>query len=156
MSAQHRPGYTCEACEGFCLQPVEMVFHAGVEMSFRIGQRVRHRDYKGKRVTGVVTGLMLDSECGLMITAKLDAPIVIPAGDGYAACDIYTQQASAHEFTPFDDRDELIVTLLAALEDAKTGLQWYRDRNPGQSDGSDDEAMARIEAALAKAAGSDS
>lgn len=41
--------------------------------------------------------------------------------------------------------------LLEALEEARTGLLWYRDRNPGQSDGSDDEAMERIVAAIAKA-----
>ena len=44
--------------------------------------------------------------------------------------------------------------LLEALEEARAGLLWYQDRNPGQRDGSDDEAMARIDAAIAKATGS--
>lgn len=44
-------------------------------------------------------------------------------------------------------------SLLAALEEARTGLLWYRDRNPGQADGSDDEAMERIDDAIFKATG---
>jgi hypothetical protein len=43
--------------------------------------------------------------------------------------------------------------LLAALEEARTGLQWYRDSFPEATDGSDDEAMTRIDAAIAKATG---
>lgn len=43
--------------------------------------------------------------------------------------------------------------LLAALEEARDGLRWYQDRNPGQTDSSDDEAMARIAAAIARATG---
>jgi hypothetical protein len=43
--------------------------------------------------------------------------------------------------------------LLEALEEARTGLLWYQDRHPGSADGSDDEAMARIDAAIAKANG---
>lgn len=35
-----------------------------------------------------------------------------------------------------------------ALEPAKNGLAWYRDRHPEDADGSDDEADARIAAAL--------
>lgn len=41
--------------------------------------------------------------------------------------------------------------LLAALEEARDGLRWYQDSYPAATDGSDDEAMARIDAALAKA-----
>lgn len=44
--------------------------------------------------------------------------------------------------------------LLAALEEARTGLRWYQDRNPGQADSSDDEAMERINEAITKAGGS--
>lgn len=43
--------------------------------------------------------------------------------------------------------------LLQALEEARNGLLWYRDRYPEAVDGSDDEAMARIDAAIAKATG---
>ena len=39
--------------------------------------------------------------------------------------------------------------LAAALRDARDGLLWYQERFPEVVDGSDDEAMARIEAALA-------
>ena len=127
---------------------------AGVEISLRIGQRVRHQDYKGRRVTGIVMGLTVDAERGLMVDCVLDAPIIIPPGRGYNEIAIHRQHAPAHEFSPFDDRDELIAGLLAALEEARTGLRWYQDRNPGQTDGSDDEAMARIDAAIAKATGS--
>jgi hypothetical protein len=89
---------------------------AGIEMSLYIGQRVRHQDYQGKRVTGVVRGLTVDTDRGLMVSCVLDAPIVIPAGEGYRETCIHHQYAPAHEFAPFDDRDELIAEMLAALE----------------------------------------
>lgn len=41
--------------------------------------------------------------------------------------------------------------LLAALEEARQGLAWYQETHPESVDGSDDEAMARIDAAIAKA-----
>ena len=44
--------------------------------------------------------------------------------------------------------------LLAALEEARNGLRWYQESYPTATDGSDDEAMARINAAIAKATGS--
>lgn len=87
---------------------------AGVDLSFRIGQRVRHQDYKGKRVTGVVRGLSIDSEQGLMVSIALDAPIVIETGVS-RPIDIWDQTAPAHEFAPFDDRDELIADMLGVL-----------------------------------------
>lgn len=151
MSA-HTPGQACDECEGHCLQPVVRHVDAGVEMSLRIGQRVRHQDYDGKRVTGIVMGLFIE-DCRLMVDIVLDAPIVIPEGHGFAAINIHRQHAPAHELSPFDEHDETIAGLLAALEEARTGLLWYRDRNPGQSDGSDDEAMARIDGAIAAARG---
>lgn len=126
-------------------QPVD----AGVEMSFRIGQRVRHQDYKGQRVTGVVRGLSIESERGLIVDIALDAPIVIPAGHGYAAISLYTQHAPAHEFSPFDERDELVAEMLEALQ-------------PFAAHNSSDETItitvrtadvARARAAIAKATG---
>lgn len=42
----------------------------------------------------------------------------------------------------------VIQQAIEALEEAQTGLAWYRDRNPDQSDGSDDEAALRIEHAI--------
>lgn len=42
----------------------------------------------------------------------------------------------------------VIQQAIEALEEAQTGLAWYRDRNPEQSDGSDDEAALRIEHAI--------
>lgn len=44
--------------------------------------------------------------------------------------------------------------LVDALEHARAGLLWYQDRYPEATDSSDDEAMALIDAALAKATGS--
>lgn len=44
------------------------------------------------------------------------------------------------------ERDEL----LAALEEAKNGLLWYRAEFPDAESEADDEAMARIDAAIAK------
>lgn len=88
---------------------------AGVQMQFRIGQRVRHTDYKGQRVTGVVRALSIDGEQGLMVSIALDTPIVIPEGPGYAAINIHTRHAQAHEFSPFDERDELIAEMRELL-----------------------------------------
>lgn len=87
---------------------------AGVEISLRIGQRVRHRDCKGRRVTGTVRALAIEDR-ELMVTIALDEPIVIPASDDIRQIDIYTQHVPAHELAPFDDRDELIAELVAAL-----------------------------------------
>lgn len=112
MSAHHTPGRQCDECEGFCLQPM-----AGIEMSIRIGQRFRHRDHRGQRVTGVVRGLSLDSDDVLRVDLVLDAPIVIQAiGPDDRAVDIWRQCVPAHELTPFDERDELMAELMAALQ----------------------------------------
>jgi hypothetical protein len=117
-------------------QPPTQLLDAGADMSFRIGQRVRHLDYKGQRMTGVVRGLSLDSEQGLMVSIALDSPIVIPAGEGYSETTIWNQHAPAHEFRPFDERDELIAGLLEALqrivtaadsEAAAGGEMWYAE-----------------------------
>ena len=43
--------------------------------------------------------------------------------------------------------------LLEALQEARNGLAWYQSMYPGATDGSDDEAMERIDAALAQAEG---
>lgn len=114
MSQKHTPGRVCDACEGFCLEPVSSV-SAGVELSLRIGQHVKHRDFNGRRVTGIVTGLSIDSEGSMKADIALDAPIVIAAGEG-RPLDLWRQCVPAHELTPFDDRDELIDDLLHALQ----------------------------------------
>lgn len=98
MSAQHTPWS-----------------QAGIALTLQIGQRVRHCDYKGQRVTGTVRGLMTEEQA-LMATIGLDQPIVIPAGHGCRQVDIYTQHVPAHELAAFDDRDELIAEMLAALK----------------------------------------
>ena len=120
---------------------------AGVEISLRIGQRVRHQDYAGKRVTGVVMGLSVDHEHGLMVDCALDEPIVIPAGHGFNETKIYRQHAQAHEFSPFDDRDELIEALQSALQD----LAAYHDDVPKAAD---QRLLDAAYAAIAKATGS--
>ena len=43
--------------------------------------------------------------------------------------------------------------LSSALEEARTGLIWYQENFPTDTNGSDDEAMARIDAALEQAKG---
>jgi len=98
--------------------PQPKIHTATADLSFRIGQRVRHVDYDGKRVTGLIRGLTVDGERGLMVSIALDSPIVIPAGHGYSATNIYQQHAPAHEFAAFDERDEILAELLAALYDA--------------------------------------
>lgn len=142
MSAQHTPAR----------QLARGLVDAGVELSLRIGQRVRHcNDFKGRRVIGVIRALSL-SEDVLHAEIGLDEPLVIDAlSPEDRAIHLYRQNVPAHELTPFDERDEVISQLLQALDEARNGLLWYRDRNPGQSDGSDDEAMERIDAAIAKA-----
>ncbi|WPG35156.1 hypothetical protein [Variovorax sp. EBFNA2] len=88
----------------------------GIVISLHIGQRVRHRDYKGQRVTGIVHGLSLDSDRVLEADIVLDAPIVVPArNEEDRALSIWRQHVPAHELAPFDDRDELIAEMLAAL-----------------------------------------
>lgn len=112
----HTPGRLCDECEGFCLQAAARHADAGVDMTFRIGQRVRHRDYKGRRVTGVVCVLSVDSDRGLMVEIVLDEPIVIEAREpGDRPIDIYRQHAPAHEFSAFDERAELVAEMLTAL-----------------------------------------
>lgn len=89
---------------------------AGIAMSLAIGQHVRHQDFGGKRVTGRVTSLSIDDNV-LSAVIVLDAPIVIPArGEGDRPVDIWRQCVPAHELTPFDERDEVIAELVAALE----------------------------------------
>lgn len=88
--------------------------NAGVEMTIRIGQRVRHQDYKGQRVTGVVCGLSVEDR-ELMVDIALDAPIVIPASEDYREVRIYRQHVPAHELAPFDEREELISGMLGLL-----------------------------------------
>lgn len=112
---------------------------ASAEICLRIGQRVRHLPYQGQRTTGVVHGLAVDGERGLMVDMVLDTPIVIPATAEYPAVSIYRQHAQAHEFTPLDERDELIEQLVDALRDAL-------DYEPGWA--------AKAAAAVAKAIGS--
>lgn len=60
--------------------------------------------------------------------------------------------SSRHAFGQAITADHYL-EVLEALEEARTGLAWYQDRYPEAQDGSDDEAMARIDAAIAKAVG---
>ena len=91
----------------------------GISLNLSIGQRVRHHDYNGTRVTGVVRGISVSSERVLEADIVLDAPIVIPArGDGDREISIWHQHVAAHELAPFDDRDEVIAELAAAFTEA--------------------------------------
>lgn len=56
------------------------------------------------------------------------------------------KEADAHLISAAPD-------LLAALEEARAGLAWYQAMFPETASGSDDEAMERIDAAIAKATG---
>ena len=89
---------------------------ASAEISLRIGQRVVHGIHGGKRVTGVVRSLGIEDDRGLMVTILLDAPIVIPPyGEDDREILIHWQTAQAHEFAPFDERDELLAEMRTAL-----------------------------------------
>jgi hypothetical protein len=153
MNAQHTPGRVCGECEGFCLQPVARV-DAGVEVSLRIGQRVRHRDYRGKRVTGTVRGLCVDSDRALQADIVLDAPIVIEARSSEdREIEIWHQHVPAHELAPFDDRDDVISDLLAAAAMAEALLARQRWIVDGSSTDPEAIALIALRAAIAKATG---
>lgn len=88
---------------------------AGVALNLTIGQRVRHHDYKGQRVTGVVQSLSIE-DGRLMAGISLDEPIVIPArSDDEREIRLYNQHVFAVELAPFDERDELIGELASHL-----------------------------------------
>lgn len=147
MSAQHVSGGLCDNCEGHCLRPVAGHFDAGLEMSVRIGQHVRHRDYQGKRVTGVVRGISLDGDGRLEAHIVLDAPIVIPKHAGIdREISIWHQHVPIIELAPFDERDEQIAELASAL-----GELLYVLEPPEEHDGELYRAAdAKARAALAK------
>lgn len=84
-------------------------------------------------------GRVIGGMCYVILFDKNE--IVDPAAD---VLELHPRFAKMQE-----QRDKL----LAALQEARTGLLWYQDRNPGQTDGSDDEAMARIEGAITDAGG---
>lgn len=121
---------------------------AGVDISLRIGQHVRHRDYKGQRVTGTLRGLSFDSDNVLTADIVLDAPIVLPArGEGDRQVDIWRQCVPAVELSPLDDRDELIAELLAPL-------QFCVQNDGGECLGDHPARLAAALAAIKKATGS--
>lgn len=122
---------------------------ARLALALHIGQRVRHQDYQGRRVTGIVQGLWVDIGRGLMVDCVLDAPIVIPPGDGYDEVRIQRQYAPANEFAPFDDRDELLTELLKAAQAIRPHLPdvWSLDGAGMQP------AVQALDAAIAKATG---
>jgi hypothetical protein len=127
---------------------------AGIDLSIRLGQRYRHRDYAGKRVTGTASGISVDSEGELRVDLVLDAPIIIPArGDGDTEIRLWRQHVPAHELAPFDDREELIATLMQALQ----AEQEWRARNAcGALDPEWDYQVmvaAKIDAAIVAAGG---
>lgn len=127
---------------------------AEMRVQFAIGQRVRHTDFDNKRVTGVVHGMSIEAERGLMVTVRLDEPIVIPpltGVEGDRETLIHWQTAQAHEFAPFDERDELIGELLEALIAVKEVLDFAigADLVPPSADG----PAVMAAAAIAKATG---
>lgn len=137
-TAQHTPG------------PV-----AGLEIALRIGQHVRHHDFHGKRVTGIVRGLSVDGEDVLHADIALDEPIIIPVlGPDDHDLPIYRQHVPAHELAPFDEREELIAQLLDAARAAEAVL----GRQKWIEGSTDPEAVAlfNLRAAIAKATGSGS
>lgn len=130
---------------------------AGVEISLRIGQRVRHRDFHGKRVTGVVRGLSVDNEDNaLHADIVLDEAIVIPpinADDRELR--IYRQYVPAHELAPFDEREELIAALLGVAQRCEQRLAAEKWRTDGPREALAPEAVLLLDlrTAIAKARG---
>lgn len=122
--------------------------NAGIEISLRIGQHVRHRDHLGKRVTGIVNSLQVEAEQGLTASVVLDEPIIIPArGENDREIRINCQTAPVTEFAPFDERDEQIAELLKALRKAQAGLIEARGFIEN------DELLYEIDIAIANVAG---
>jgi hypothetical protein len=120
---------------------------AGIALNLTIGQRVRHRDYKGQRVTGTVRGLSIAPDRVLDVDILLDAPIVIPAsGLDDREVSIWHQRVPAHELAPFDEREELIAGLLSSLQALLAAMD----------DGSDEPELVAARAAVAKATGATS
>ncbi|ANB54805.1 hypothetical protein WM43_20185 [Aeromonas veronii] len=78
-----------------------------------------------------------------------------PSGDVESVQQQWLGSVERHDFAArnydalVNQRDEL----LAALEEARTGLTWYQDAYPEAANGSDDEAMTRIDIAIANAKG---
>ncbi len=137
------------------MNAAQLTLAAGVEISLRIGQHVRHHDYKGGRVTGLVSGLSLDSDRVLQADIVLDAPIIIPARNADdQEIRIWRQHVPVHELSPFDDRDELIAELLAALQ---AEHEWQARDAAGELDPEWDYETTvgtKRRAAIAKATGS--
>lgn len=120
---------------------------AGAEISLRIGQRVHHGDYLDRRVTGIIRGLDASDARGLTATVLLDEPIVIASrAKGDREIRINWQTIPAHELAPFDERDELIAEMLAALVDLHAVACVTSDEHY--------EPIARASAVIAKATGS--
>jgi hypothetical protein len=88
----------------------------GCALNITIGQRVRHQEYKGRPVTGVVRSLCIE-DGRLMAGIALDDPIIIPARtEDDREIHIHNQHVPALELTPFDRRDDLIEELRTALQ----------------------------------------
>lgn len=105
---------------------------AGLAIALHLGQRVRHRDFKGQRVTGVIRGLSVDSENALHAEVVLDEAIVLaPLHEGDREVHIRRQHIPAHELAPFDEREELIGALLYAL---RAEDEWRRREAAGALD----------------------
>jgi hypothetical protein len=68
----------------------------------------------------------------------------------------YTGDEGDDFFAEYEANGHLLAAaqeLLVALEHARAGLVWYQETCPQLTDGSDEEAMALIDAAIAKATG---
>lgn len=102
---------------------------AGITLSLTIGQHVRHADHKGRRVTGHITALAVEDRA-VMATIALDEPIILPSRGEFGETRIHTQHVPAHELAPFDERDELIADMLAALQ----GVVRVADRQTAEFD----------------------
>lgn len=133
---------------------------AALEISLRIGQRVRHHDFHGKRVTGVVRGLSVDSENVLHADIALDEAIVIaPINADDHELRIYRQCVPAHELSHFDERDELVDGMLGLLQKARQQLplaaaSWNEEPQYQPNVDAVLALIAEIDAAIAKATGS--
>ncbi len=117
---------------------------SGIEISLRLGQRVRRDDFKGQRITGVIRGLSIDGDHVLQADIVLDAPIVLPARSAAdREISIWNQHIPAHELSPFDERDEFIDEVLVELRHV---VRWHDQLQPHD--------IARLKTLIAKATGS--
>ncbi|WNL63661.1 hypothetical protein ST4_103 [Aeromonas phage ST4] len=107
---------------------------------------------KGGKKNGVAVTFLTDA-LTVSDVAKNSGPCGLILWLDGKRMDSCLQDLKAGKGLTYDKPLEQHNELLAALEEARTGLAWYQETYPEAANGSDDEAMERIDAAIANAKG---